>query len=54
MKNLKQKLTAAMMALVLSVLIMVISPSLPQFFLGLVLTIIQVVLWGKLMKEIKE
>jgi hypothetical protein len=54
MKNLTLKWTSAMFALVLSVVLMVVSPSLPQFFLGLVLTAIQVVLWGKLMKEIKE
>jgi hypothetical protein len=54
MKNLKQKLTAAMMALVLSVVLMINSPSLPVFVLSTGLILLQTVLWGKLMKDIKE
>ena len=54
MKNLKLKLTSAMFALVLSVVLMVTSPSLPVFVLSVGLILLQTVLWGKLMKEIKE
>jgi hypothetical protein len=54
MKNLKLKLTSAMFALVLSVVLMVNSPSLPVFVLSIGLILLQTVLWGKLMKEIKE
>ena len=53
MKNLKLKLTAAMMALVLSVLLMVTSTSLPVFVLSISLIVIQTLLWGRLMKEVK-
>jgi hypothetical protein len=54
MKNLKLKLTSAMFALVLSVLLMVTSSSLPVFVLSVGFILLQTVLWGKLMKEIKE
>ena len=54
MKNLKLKLTSAMFALVLSVLLMVTSKSLPVFVLSFGFILLQTVLWGKLMKEIKE
>ena len=54
MKNLKLKLTSAMFALVLSVLLMVTSTSLPVFVLSVGFILLQTVLWGKLMKEIKE
>jgi len=54
MKNLKLKLTSAMFALVLSVVLMVTSPSLPVFVLSVGLIVLQTALWGKLMKEIKE
>ena len=54
MKNLKLNLTSAMFALVLSVVLMVTSPSLPIFVLSVGLILLQTVLWGKLMKEIKE
>lgn len=54
MKNLKLKLTSAMFALVLSVLLLVTSSSLPVLVLSVSLIMIQTVLWGKLMKEIKE
>ena len=54
MKNLKLKLTSAMFALVLSVVLMVTSPSLPVFVLSVGLILLQTVLWGTLMKEIKE
>ena len=54
MKNLKLKLTSAMFALVLSVLLMVTSTSLPVFVLSVSLIVVQTLLWGKLMKEIKE
>ena len=54
MKNLKLKLTSAMFALVLSVLLMVTSKSLPVFVLSVGFILLQTVLWGKLMKEIKE
>jgi hypothetical protein len=54
MKNLKLKLTSAMFALVLSVLLMVTATSLPVFVLSVGLILLQTVLWGKLMKEIKE
>ena len=53
MKNLKLKLTAAMMALVLSVLLMVTSTSLPVFILSVSLIVVQTLLWGRLMKEVK-
>ena len=53
MKNLKLKLTAAMMALVLSVLLMVTSTSLPVFVLSVSLIVVQALLWGRLMKEVK-
>jgi hypothetical protein len=53
MKNLKLKLTAAMMALVLSVLLMVTSTSLPVFVLSVSLIVVQTLLWGRLMKEVK-
>jgi hypothetical protein len=54
MKNLKLKLTSAMFALVLSVLLMVTATSLPIFVLSVSLIVVQTLLWGKLMKEIKE
>lgn len=54
MKNLKLKLTSAMFALVLSVLLLVTSSSLPVLVLSVGLILLQTVLWGKLMKEIKE
>ena len=54
MKNLKLKLTSAMFALVLSVVLMINSPSLPVLVLSVGLILLQTALWGKLMKEIKE
>jgi hypothetical protein len=54
MKNLKLKLTSAMFALVLSVVLMINSPSLSVFVLSVGLILLQTALWGKLMKEIKE
>jgi hypothetical protein len=54
MKNLKLKLTSAMFALVLSVLLLVTSSSLPVLVLSVSLIMVQTLLWGKLMKEIKE
>ena len=54
MKNLKLKLTSAMFALVLSVLLLVTATSLPVFVLSVGFILLQTVLWGKLMKEIKE
>jgi len=54
MKNLKLKLTSAMFAIVLSLLLMVTATSLPVFVLSVGLILLQTVLWGKLMKEIKE
>ena len=53
MKNLKLKLTSAMFALVLSVLLMVTSTSLPVFVLSVSLIVVQTLLWGRLMKEVK-
>jgi hypothetical protein len=54
MKNLKAKLTAAMMALVLSVLLLVHSPNTSVFVMSIVLILIQGLVWGKLLENIKE
>ena len=54
MKNFKLKLTAAMMALVLSVLLLVHSTNTSVLTISIVLILIQGFVWGKLLENIKE
>jgi hypothetical protein len=54
MKNLPTKITAAMMALVLSVLMLVCSPNKFVMTLSIIFILIQMFVWGRLMKEINK
>ena len=54
MKNLKLKLTACMAALALDVILIVNAPNQSVLTIGVILGVIQVILWGRLMSEIKE
>ena len=54
MKNLKLKLTACMMALALILVLILNAPNSSVLTIGIILGEIQMVLWGRLMSEIKE
>ena len=54
MKNLKLKLTSCMMALALDMILIYNAPNPSVLTIGIILGIIQMVLWGRLMSEIKE
>lgn len=54
MKNLKLKMTACMMALAVDMILIVNAPNKSVLTIGILLGVIQMVLWGRLMSEIKE
>ena len=54
MKNLKLKLTACMMALAVDMILIVNAPNKSILTIGILLGVIQMLLWGRLMSEIKE
>lgn len=54
MKNLKLKMTACMMALSLILVLIVNAPNKSVLTIGIILGVAQMVLWGRLMSEIKE
>jgi hypothetical protein len=54
MKNLKLKMTACMMALAIDMVLIVNAPNKSVLTIGILLGVIQMVLWGRLMSEIKE
>ena len=54
MKNFKLKLTACMMALAVDMILIVNAPNKSVFTIGILLAVLQSVLWGKRMSEIKE
>ncbi len=50
----KVKLTACMWALALSLLVILLSKNDATFYCGIVLLALQTLLWGNLMKQLKE
>ncbi len=52
--DMKVKLTACMWALALSLLVILLSKNDATFYCGIVLLALQTLLWGNLMKQLKE
>jgi len=54
MKNLKLKLTACMMALAVDMILIVNAPNKSVLTIGILFGVIQMLLWVRLISEIKE
>lgn len=54
MKNFKLKLTACMMALALDMILIFNAPNPSVLTIGILFAVVQMMIWGRLMGEIKE